>query len=93
MVPQSRLHSRKQRESLFAQARQVGTNAIKRDGTFITAKGARDFLLDFDHLNIVLGEVVVKRHVEIVQESENRVLMLTQTTQHIPSGMLLGLPR
>jgi len=57
----------------------------------MTAKGAGDFLLDFDHPNIALSQIVVKRHIQIVQKRENRILMGTQAIQQIASGMLPGL--
>lgn len=42
-----------------------------RRGPFSTAKGPRDFLLNFHHPKIPLRLVIAKRAREVVQESEN----------------------
>src|SRR5713101_1643551 len=76
MTSQGLLQSRKQRESLFAQRREVASNATKGQGTIPTAKTARNFLLNFDHAKIAFGLRIVKRHAEVNQESQDGILVL-----------------
>ena len=65
------LQSIKQVESLFAQRRKIATNAAKAHGPLLTAKGARHFLLDFEHADIAFGQIVVKGDLQIQQESQH----------------------
>ena len=58
MPQQSGLQSRKQRHPLLAQGRQVASDAAESRRPRQTAETARDFLLDFDHPNIALGQIV-----------------------------------
>ena len=60
------------------------------DRAFGATKGARHFLLHFDHAKISLGEVVVKRHTQVLQEEQEGVLMFAQPVQQIPGGMLFA---
>src|SRR5712692_3713702 len=83
MTSQGLLQSRKQRESLFAQRREVASNATKGQGTIPTAKTARNFLLNFDHANIAFGLRIVKRHAEVNQESQDGILVLGQPVEQI----------
>ena len=62
MTTQSRLQSRQQRKTLFAQGRQIATNTAKSLCSLQTAEAARDLLLHFDHAKIPLGQIVVKIH-------------------------------
>ena len=58
MPQQSGLQSRKQRHPLLAQGRQVTSDTAESRRPRQTAETARDFLLDFDHPNIALGQIV-----------------------------------
>ena len=54
------------------------------------AEGARDLLLDFDHANISLSQVVVKWHDEAVQEGQHRLLVVDQAVKQVPRSTLPG---
>ena len=58
MTLQSRLQGAQQMQALLAQGRHVAANAAKGAGAGLTAKGAGDFLLHFDHAHIALGLIV-----------------------------------
>src|SRR5947209_2709315 len=92
MTTQSRLQSRKQRKTLFAQGRQIATNAAKSLCSRQTAEADRDLLLHFDHAQIPLGQIVVKIHPQIFQEAEDRLLMFAQTVEQIACGTLFDSP-
>src|SRR4051794_31871124 len=57
------------------QGRQVAANAAEGDRAFGTAESTGDFLLDFEHANILLSQVIVKRHMQVMEEAQNGVLM------------------
>src|SRR6266446_5782519 len=92
MTTQSRLQSRQQRKTLFAQGRQIATNTAKRLCSRQTAEAARDLLLHFDHAQIALGQIVVKIHPQIFQEAEDRFLMGAQPVEQITCGTLFDSP-
>ena len=53
------------------------------------AEGARDLLLDFDHANIPLSQVVVKWHdQEAVQHGQHRLLVVDQAVKQVPRSTL-----
>jgi len=58
MTRASGLQCRQERKPLFAQGRQIATNAAKSMGTRQTAEAAGDLLLHFEHAQIALGQVV-----------------------------------
>lgn len=58
MTTQSRLQSWQERKTLFAQGRQIATNAAKSLCSRQTAEAARHLLLHFDHAKIPLGQIV-----------------------------------
>src|ERR1700694_4963212 len=88
MTTQSRLQSRQQRKTLFAQGRQIATNPAKGLCSRQTAEAARDLLLHFDHAKIPLGEIVVKIHTQVLQEAEDRFLVFAQTFERIACSTL-----
>src|SRR5947209_8467070 len=92
MTTQSRLQSRQQRKALFAQGRQIATNAAKSLCSRQTAEAARDLLLHFDHAKIPLGQIVVEIHTQIFQEAEDRFLVFAQTVEQIACGTLFDPP-
>src|SRR5713226_2420216 len=75
---------------MLASSRNVTTDLAKDARAFVTAKTARDFLLELQHANVALGLVVVKRYVEIVHEREYFWLMLLQVVQQILGWTLLA---
>jgi len=56
----------KQVQALLAQRRQVAADVAEGDGPRFAVEGARDLLLNFDHPNVTLRLVLVKRHDEVV---------------------------
>src|SRR5258708_56438 len=92
MTTQSRLQSRQQRKTLFAQGRHIATNTAKSLCSRQTAEAARDLLLHFDHAQVPLGQIVVKIHPQIFQEAEDRFLMFAQTVEQIACGTLFDPP-
>ena len=92
MTTQSRLQSRQQRKTLFAQGRQIATNTAKRLCSRQTAEAARHLLLHFEHAQIPLGQIVVKIHPQIFQEAEDRFLMFAQPVEQVACGTLFDPP-
>src|SRR5690242_21911351 len=88
MAAQSRLQSRQERKTLFAQGRQIAANPAKSLCSCQTAEAARDLLLHFEHAKIALGEIVVKIHTQVLQEAEDRCLVFAQTVKQIACGTL-----
>ena len=68
MPAQSGLQSGEQVYTLLAQRGQVPANAAEGNRSRFAAERAGDLLLHFDHANISLGLVIVKRHSEVFQE-------------------------
>ena len=69
---------RKEVKSLFAQGGQVATHAGKGAGPFLGAKGAGDFLLQFDHTQVPFGQIVIKRYTQIGGKAQHFVAVLVQ---------------
>lgn len=88
MASQSLFQSGDQRQMLFAQRREIASNAAKGLSPRQAAKVSRDFLLHFDHPDIALGLTIVERYPEIVQEAQHLVLIVEQAIQEIASGTL-----
>ena len=83
MTAQSGLQRDEQIHALLAQRRQVASDATKGRRSCFAAEGARDLLLDFDHANIALRLVIVKRHDEAVQEGQHRLLVVDQAVKQV----------
>jgi len=77
---------------LLSYSREVAANTTKHGDTLLTAKAARDFLLDLDHPQVTLGLVVIKGTRKIVQEAQHRLLLLREAVQQIASRILFGSP-
>src|SRR5947209_2479826 len=92
MTRQSGLQSWQERKPLFAQGRQVATNAAKGVGACQTAEAAGELWLQFDHAQIALGQIVVKIHLQILQEAEDRLLMFAHPVQQITCSTLFDPP-
>jgi hypothetical protein len=76
-------HGSQQRATLFAHGGKITANGAKGRRSPRAAKGARNFLLDLDHPQIALGEVVGKRNREIIQEREDLLGSFEQGIQEI----------
>ncbi len=90
MTDQSLFQSGEQRDALLAQRRQVTADASKRLSPRPRTETARDLLLHFDHAQIALRQVVVKRHGEMVQEPEHGILMLGEAIKQIAGCRLFA---
>lgn len=90
MAREGSLQSRKQRDALFAQGRQVPTDTTKRISASPTAETPRNLLLELDHAHIPLRQIVVKIHTEIFQEAEKGLLVSAQAIEQIPGGTLFA---
>src|SRR5947199_7802890 len=83
---------REQFEALLVQRRKVAANAAKHGHSLFGAEAARDLLLHFDHAQIALGLVVIKRDGKIEQEPEDHPLPPRESIQQIACRALLGSP-
>src|SRR5437667_12684817 len=90
MTEQDLFQSVEQRSTLFAQGREVSTNATKGSGSGERAKAAGDLLLHFDHAQVAFGQIIVKGHRQIVQERQYGLLLLAQPIQQVASSTLLA---
>jgi hypothetical protein len=90
MTAQSGLQRAEQIQALLAQRRQVAADATKGRRSRFAAERARDLLLDFDHANIALRLVIVKRHNEAVQEGQYRLLVADQAVKQVARRTLFG---
>ena len=78
MTKQSRLQCGKQRQILLAQGGQIATNASKDLSAKQGSEASGNLLLNFDHAQIPLGLIVIKRHPQIFQKGPDILLMLAQ---------------
>src|SRR6266446_5454891 len=90
MTTKSGLQSRQQRQTLFAQGGQIASNAAKGLGTSEGAETAGNLLLHFDHAQIPFGQIVVKIDTKILQEAEDRFLVLAQPIKQIAGRTLFA---
>ncbi len=90
MIKQDLFQSRKPRQSLFAQGREIAANATKGVGSRETAKAARNLLLHFDHAQISLSQIIVKGHRQVVHEGQDSVLLLAQAIQQVAGSTLFA---
>ena len=68
---------------VFLGRRDIAPNAAKEGGAGFGAEAAGDFLFDFDHADISLGLIIVKRHVEVAHKGEHFPFVLRQSIQQI----------
>src|SRR5713101_9272189 len=92
MTTKSGLQSRQQRQALFAQRGQIAANATKGLGSSHAAEAPGDLLLHFDHARISLGEIIVKIHMQILQEGQHRLLVCAQAIKQIAGSTLFASP-
>ena len=60
-------------------------------GAIPTSEATRDFLFDFHHSNIPLGEVVVKWHFKIVEEPQNIIGVISDAFYEVSGlGFFIG---
>ena len=75
--------------ALFAQGRDITTHSAKRGSSGFTAKAARNFLVDFDHADILFPLVVGELLRGILDKTQDLVRALEQDIQEIFGRMLL----
>src|SRR6266849_4533143 len=90
MTAQRGLQRDEQIQALLAQRRQVASDATKGRRSRFAAEGARDLLLNFDHPNIPLRLVIVKRHDKAVQEGQYDFLVVDQAVKQVACRTLFG---
>src|SRR2546421_292509 len=90
MSQQGLFQSNQHRQALLAQGREIASDAAEGLSARHTAKTPRDLLLHLDHADIALGQTVVKRHGEVVQEQQHGLLVLGQAIEQIASGRLFA---
>ena len=76
--------------AIFASSRDVRADGAEGPGSRLSAEGARDFLLEFDHAHIPFSLVVVKRHSEIVHEGERLGFIGLEAVQQVFGFGLFG---
>src|SRR6266566_9819062 len=79
-------------DPLLTERGEITANATEHGHPLFCAEAARDFLLHFDHAQIALREVVVKRDSKIEQEPQHRPLALAESIQQIARRALFGSP-
>src|SRR2546423_14169330 len=84
---------REQCDALLAQGRQVTANTAEHRHSLFGAEAPGDLLLHFDHAQISLGLVVVKRHGKIEQEAQHGPFALREPIQQIARRTLFRSPR
>src|SRR6266516_6591854 len=90
MADQSLFQSGQHRQTLLAQRREIAADAAEGLSTTRRAETAGDLLLDLDHPDSALGEAIVERHGEIIQEQQHRLLVLGQTIKQIARRRLFA---
>ena len=83
---------REQFDPLFSQSRKVTADAAEYCNALLRTKTSRDLLLHFDHAQISLRLVVVKRDRKIVQEAQHGPLPPSESIQQIARRALFGSP-
>src|SRR2546422_2758072 len=69
--------------ALLLHGGKITAKVTKDSNTCLCAKTARNLLAQFHHAKIGLGPIVIKRHVKIMHETQDQVLILMQADQEI----------
>lgn len=77
--------------ALLAHGEQVATDGGGVLGAIPTAKAARDPLLHLKHTQVALGQVVVKRYVEIILQGQRSAGMTRLATRLLPTCLAQAL--
>src|SRR5919108_3992502 len=86
------IESREQYHSLLTERGEVTANATEHRHPVFGTETPRDLLLHFDHAQIALRLVIVKRHGKIVQEAQHGPLPSREAIQQIARRALFGSP-
>ena len=69
--------------TLLARCRDVGAHPQVARRALLGAPGSRDLLLQLDHADVLLGEIVGERDTEVISESERLGLLAVQAQQQV----------
>src|SRR3989442_4624149 len=78
--------------ALLLHGGKITAKVTKDSHTSLCAKTARNLLAQFHHAKIGLGPIVIKRHVKIMHETQDQVLILMQADQEIEASLFFGAP-
>src|SRR3990172_1543767 len=78
------------RVTLLTQRREVAANTAEVISAVRATEAAGDLVLDFQHPQIALSLIVVKRHPEVVEEGQHGRAMRHQPVEQIAGRGLLG---
>src|SRR6266566_8887372 len=92
MPSQRVFQCRQQCDPLLAQGGKVTANTTKHRHPVFGAEAPGDLLLDFDHPQISLRLVVVKRYGKIEQEPQHGPLPPERRSSRLRAGLCLGRP-
>src|SRR5260221_2422349 len=90
MAKQGLFQGSQHRETLLAQGGEIATDAAERHRAARRAETAGDLLLDLHHTDSALGQAIVERHGEVVQESQHRFLMCPEAIEQIAGRRLFA---
>src|SRR5258708_142069 len=85
-------HGPKHRATLFAHRGEIAADDAKGSGSLGTAKRPGNLLLNFDHSQIPLREIIAKRHRKIIQETEHLFCPRQKSIEQIFGGVLFCAP-
>src|SRR6266478_6123624 len=83
MTKKGLLQGGEQIKTLFAQAREIRAKTAKDLSSLRRAEAARNLLLHFEHAKVSLGLRIVERHTQILQESQDRLLVQALPVEQI----------
>src|SRR6266702_5122305 len=92
-MPRQRvIKCREQGDALLPQGRKVTADAAKHRYPVFGAEAPGDLLLHFDHAQISLRLIVVKRDRKIVEEAQDHPLSSREAIQQLACRALFGSP-
>ncbi len=87
------LQGSEERHALLAHRGEVASDASERLGAAVGAEGARNFLLDLEHAQILLRLVIVEGDGEVVEESQDPSFPSSSRSNRLRVGDCLIRPR
>ena len=76
---------------MLANSGNITAQETERFCSSTRSEGTSDFLLDFQHTQVALGLIVVKRDAKIRQKGQGLSLILLQVVEHVFGGGLGGM--
>lgn len=83
LTGEDRLERREERLALLAKRGQIASDARECCSAAGRTKAARDFLLDLEHAQVVLGLVVVEGDRQVVEEGQDLLLAEPELLEEI----------